>query len=159
MLWRYTAKGADGSSLVVVNGIVYFTSTNKDQGPYYVSALRASDGAVLWHHASYGYAPVVVNGVTYVTSQDGLVALRARDGALPWRYAPANTGFYGLTLLDGVVYAEAAKYSPASTHTGYRALPIHPGALPCQDDQERALARKSGALAGRAFPPLGGDPV
>jgi outer membrane protein assembly factor BamB len=122
LLWRYTVKGAGGDSPVVVNGIVYVASEDG-----YLNALRTRDGKLLWRSPSYAYAPVIVNDVVYITSRDGLSALRARDGARLWRYALANTGFYGLTILDGVVYAEAAKYSPAttaSTHSGGYALQV-----------------------------------
>ena len=126
LLWRYTARGPVAGSLAV-NGIVYVLITNIGQSPDYLEALRASDGKLLWRSPSYAYPPVVVNGVVYVTSKDGLSALRARDGALLWRYALANTGFTGPTILNGVVYAVATKYSPdttASTHSGGYALQV-----------------------------------
>ncbi len=125
LLWRYTTKGAGGDSPVVINGIVYVLSTNIDQGPDYLEALRASDGKLLWRSPGSAYPSAVVNDIVYVASHDGLSALRARDGALLWRYALANTDFFLQTILDGVVYAEAAKYSldtTASTHTGGYAL-------------------------------------
>jgi len=126
VLWRHIAKGPVGASLEV-KGIVYVLITNIDQSPDYLEALRASDGKLLWRSSSNAYAPVVVNNVVYVTSRDGLSALRARDGTLLWRYALAGTGFSGPTILDGVVYTIATKYSPdttASTHTGGYALQI-----------------------------------
>lgn len=110
LLWRYTAKGQVAVSLVV-NGIVYLLDTNIDQGPDYLEALRANDGKLLWRTPSYDYLPVIVNNVLYITSQTGLAALRARDGTLLWRYTLANTGFAGPTVVDGVVYAVAFKYS------------------------------------------------
>jgi outer membrane protein assembly factor BamB len=121
LLWRYTAGGLVAESLAV-KGIVYVLGTDPD----YIYALRASDGKLLWRSPGYAYPPVVVNDVVYITSRDGLSALRARDGILLWRYTLANTGFSLQTILDGVVYAEAAKYSPAttSTHTGGYALQI-----------------------------------
>ena len=119
LLWHYTARGAGIDSPVVIHGIVYVASEDG-----YLNALRTSDGKLLWHSPGYAYPPVVVNDVVYMTSRDGLSALRARDGVLLWRYTLANTGFSLQTILDGVVYAEAAKYSPAitSTHTGGYAL-------------------------------------
>ncbi len=127
LLWHYTAKGTGGGSPVVINGIVYVLSTNVDQGPDYLEALRASDGKLLWRFPSYASGPAVVNHVVYVTSRDGVSALRERDGALLWHYALAGTDFFLQTILDGVVYAEAAKYPPATTaltHTGGYALQI-----------------------------------
>ncbi len=119
-LWRYTARGPVAGSLAV-NGIVYVLITNIDQSPDYLYALRASDGTFLWRTPSYAYSPVVIKGVVYITSQAGLSALRASDGKLQWRYALADTGFSGPTIVDGVLYTVAFKYSPdttASTPTG-----------------------------------------
>src|SRR6266571_1403691 len=121
LLWRYTARGPV-PTVLAVNGIVYVASEDG-----YLNALRTSDGKLLWRSPSYAYAPVIINDVLYVTSRDGLSALRARDGALLWRYALASTGFSGPTILDGVVYTLAAKYSPDttdSTHTGGYALQV-----------------------------------
>ena len=121
LLWRYNAKGQVVDSLVV-NGIVYVLDTI-DLGPDYLEALRASDGKLLWRSLSAAYPPLVVNGVVYLTSQDGLSALQASDGSLLWRYALANTGFSWPTVLNGVVYTVAIKLSSdtaASTPTaGY----------------------------------------
>lgn len=129
LLWRYTAKGQVAVSLAV-NGIVYLLDTNIDQGPDYLEALRASDGTLLWRTPSYDYLPVVVNNVLYITSQAGLSALQASDGTLLWRYALVGTGFAGPTILDGVLYTVAFKYSPdapISTPTaGYARLVTAP---------------------------------
>ena len=121
LLWRYTARGPV-PTVLAVNGIVYVASEDG-----YLNALRTSDGKLLWRSPSYAYAPVIINDVLYVTSRDGLSALWARDGAMLWRYALASTGFSGPTILDGVVYTLAAKYSPDttdSTHTGGYALQV-----------------------------------
>src|SRR6266700_2346105 len=126
LLWRYTTAGPVNDPPVVVDGIVY-VNANVDQGlgylTGYVYALRASDGALLWRYTNgsfvyngYVYQPTVVAGEVYIASQDGtLSALRA------------STGFSGPTILDGVVYTLAAKYSPDttdSTHTGGYALQV-----------------------------------
>lgn len=121
LLWRYTARGPVAGSLEV-NGIVYVLITNIDQSPDYLYALRASDGKVLWETPSYAYPPVVVNNVLYITSQAGLSALRAQDGALLWRYALADTGFSGPTIVDGVLYTVAFKYPSATPTAGYRLI-------------------------------------
>ncbi len=119
LLWRYTAEGSMATP-VVVNGIVYVDIDQSPDNPNYLYALRASDGKFLWRTPSYAYAPVIVNGVVYITSQAGLSALRASNGAQLWRYALAGTdfsGFSGPTIVDGVLYAVATKYPPPDTST------------------------------------------
>ncbi len=78
-------------SLSVAGGICYASSTTG-----VVTAMRASDGAVLWHHASgkAGEGSVtVVDGVIYLAplypsgstaSTVTIEALRARDGSQLW---------------------------------------------------------------------------
>ncbi len=130
LLWRYNTAGpvaGPNSPPIGVDGIVY-VSADVDQGlgnvTGYVYALRASSGTLLWRYTTEGYvySPTVANGVVYVSLMAGsLAALRASDGKPQWRYALADTGFSGPTIVDGVLYTVAFKYSPdttASTPTG-----------------------------------------
>jgi outer membrane protein assembly factor BamB len=67
LISRWTGTG--GTSPLVANGIVYIARSNL------VSALNATDGAVLWsdnHIASIHWEnPVVANGMLYLTDQGG----------------------------------------------------------------------------------------
>src|SRR5260370_11170505 len=82
-------------TLALANGVVYtagsrFTSST---GSGSLSALRASDGSLLWQVSvdSPGLStPLVASGVLYVASiLDGMVyALHTRDGSPLWRGAP-----------------------------------------------------------------------
>lgn len=66
------------------NNIVYVASTN---GLLY--ALRAGNGALLWHFAAPRAvalsAPFVVNGVVYAGASDGYL-YAIRSGKLLWRF-------------------------------------------------------------------------
>jgi outer membrane protein assembly factor BamB len=76
-----------------------------------VSALNASNGTLLWHHATQGSAywqPLEVNGIVYAGSSTNswpsiLYALRASDGTLLWQYT-ANNSIATPTVANGVVY-------------------------------------------------------
>ncbi len=96
-------------ALTIVDGVAYVGSQDG-----IVSALRTSDGAVLWHFMTKGSAdgqPIVVNGVVYVsTALDrgaaSVYALRARsDGSLLWQDKLNGPTGGMLTVVDGVVYA------------------------------------------------------
>lgn len=93
--------------LTIVDGVAYASSVHGT-----VSALRITDGSLLWRYTTRGSvyeSPLVVNGVVYVDSADKSVyALRASDGSLLWRYTTAG-GFDGYPLaapvmVNGVVY-------------------------------------------------------
>ncbi len=79
--------------LTIVDGIAYVSAVDG-----VVSALRISDGALLWHYRTDGSVdgpPLVVNGAVYVSANvdkgaGHLYALRADDGTLLWRYATDN---------------------------------------------------------------------
>ncbi len=93
--------------LTIVDGVAYAGSVHGT-----VSALRITDGSLLWRYTTGGSvdeSPLVVNGVVYVDSADKSVyALRASDGSLLWRYSTAG-GFDAYFVLapvmaNGVVY-------------------------------------------------------
>ena len=108
VLWHTKIDGAVEESPVVVNGIVYVGSFVGQYGPAYFSALRASDGTVLWRYSSnsYIYAPIMGDGVIYIASQGNEVtALRASDGTSLWHFtAPPGSGYQITSLLKGVLY-------------------------------------------------------
>jgi outer membrane protein assembly factor BamB len=88
----------------------YYTSTSNSA----VLALRTSGGTLLWHQKIKGsaeQAPLVANGVVYVTSYVNpngpahVYALRASDGSLLWRYSNTNYSYLSLSTSDSnVVY-------------------------------------------------------
>lgn len=84
LIWQYDAIGqSQYSSPVVVNNIVYVTSSDKN-----VYALNAATGELIWKYATAGEIltpPAVANGVLYVNSGSGTVyALNASTGVLVW---------------------------------------------------------------------------
>ena len=107
----------DPVSLSVVDGICYVSSPKG-----VVTALRVSDGSLLWRHAGR------TTGEESVTTVDGVVylapllpldstatsvtveALRARDGSPLWsRTFPTDApGFFQLTVVNRVVYVRSA---------------------------------------------------
>jgi eukaryotic-like serine/threonine-protein kinase len=107
-------------SLTVFAGVCYTSSTTG-----VVTAIRVSDGAFLWHHASgkAGEGSVtVVDGVIYLApllppdstvSTVTIEALHASDGSLLWfRTLPIDSPvFFQLTAVNTVVYiqSEAAR--------------------------------------------------
>ncbi len=96
-------------SVTTDNGVAYLST---DDNIAY--ALRLSNGAMLWRHNIDGpvdQAPLVANGVVYVTSfvgQNGpahIYALRASNGSLLWRYDNTNYSYLSLSTSDSnVVY-------------------------------------------------------
>jgi outer membrane protein assembly factor BamB len=103
-------------NITIAGGVAYlstsdsYTSTSNNA----VFALRTSNGALLWHQKIEGsadQAPLVANGVVYVTSYAGqngpayAYALRASDGSLLWRYSNTNYSYLSLSTSDSnVVY-------------------------------------------------------
>src|SRR5262249_27743275 len=89
VLWHSKIDGAVEEFPVGVNGIVYVSSFVGQYGPAYFSALRASDGTVLWRYSSnsYIYTPAMGGGMVYIASQgNDITALRASDGASLWHF-------------------------------------------------------------------------
>jgi len=104
-------------SLSVVDGICYATAPNG-----VVTALRVSDGSLLWRHAggkTGEESATVVDGVVYLTpllpldstaTSVTIEALRARDGSPLWsRTFPTDApGLFQLTVVNRVVYVRSA---------------------------------------------------
>lgn len=100
-------------SLSVASGVCYASSSTG-----VVTALRVSDGAVLWHHASgkAGEGSItVVDGIIYLAPLFSagstalavtIEALRAKDGAQIWsRTLPmASPSSFQFTVVNNVVY-------------------------------------------------------
>lgn len=112
IIWHLSLQKNEGMAnggVVVVNGIVYFATS---QGVVY--ALQASTGSLLWHTAQHttmgdlpnAATPVVANGMVYSADRLGLSAYAASDGKLMWQYRNAFPGPFTLspTVSNGVVY-------------------------------------------------------
>ncbi len=106
LLWQYSTDGSVETSPIVVNGVVYVTAY-VSYGPSHVYALRASDGKLLWSYTrnSSLSSPLVVDGVAYLASDDGLLAaLRASDGSVLWRREIKGQGVGIAEIVNGVIY-------------------------------------------------------
>jgi outer membrane protein assembly factor BamB len=103
-------------NITIAGGVAYLSTSD-----YYAStsnnavyALRTGNGALLWHQKIEGsadQAPLVANGVVYVTSYVGqngpayAYAFRASDGSLLWRYRNTNYSYLSPSTSDSnVVY-------------------------------------------------------
>lgn len=124
LLWRYATSGGSDDNPVMVNGVVYATtSVNGQSAALY--ALRADDGGLLWRYREGDSitTPIVKDGVVYVFSDDGkLAALQANEGYTLWQRTLDINMVQTLQLVDGVIYMAAAKITE-STATSHIASP------------------------------------
>ncbi|HYK37119.1 PQQ-binding-like beta-propeller repeat protein [Alloacidobacterium sp.] len=126
-----TGGSGFSSSPAVVNGVIYFGSTD---GTVY--ALSASTGAKLWG-AIIGTpvrsSPAVANGVVYIASAGAMLvspyvyALNANTGAVLWFYSTAQNVVSSPVVVNGVVYIASGEFD-ISSGTVY-ALNASTGAL------------------------------
>lgn len=93
VIWQYLSKAGETLPITVVQGVVYLAlytiNTNILTS---ITALRASDGILLWSYTPYTtyrqLLPVVGNDIVLIAWQDGSVdALRASSGILLWHRA------------------------------------------------------------------------
>ena len=106
LLWQYRSDGAVLQA-TVLNGVVYLTSgcggCYKDNGST-VDALRVSDGSHLWRYnidsrfsnLGGGYADpqvAVADGMVYIGTLHGIIALDATSGNKRWFHAADNYVF------------------------------------------------------------------
>jgi outer membrane protein assembly factor BamB len=104
-LWSYSAVGTYSDGPQVIDGVVYIAA-NTDGKPGNLYALRANNGSLLWRYttSSYVYDPMIFNGIAYIPSGDGLLALRTSDGHKLWSQ-PLDGNIGPIPLLsDGVLY-------------------------------------------------------
>ena len=117
-LWHETARGFSYNAPVVDNQVVY-VSASADNGSGTVYALRADNGAQLWHYATTTFTsvPLVVNGIAYLISDQGLSALRASDGQLLWRVPVEGNTNISPQVKNGVLYLTTTKISLEASAT------------------------------------------
>ena len=104
LLWTYTTGGFIQSSPAVVDGEIYFLSTD-----HYLYALNTS-GVRLWRYFTLNAgldssSPAVANGVVYVGAAHKLFAVNAATGKLSWDYTTGQEIFSSPSVANGVVYA------------------------------------------------------
>jgi outer membrane protein assembly factor BamB len=93
LIWQYPGKAGGSVPITVVQGVVYLALYTIGANILAsITALRASDGILLWSytpHTSYRQLlPVVGYDIVLIALQDGSVeALRASSGSLLWRRA------------------------------------------------------------------------
>ena len=107
MLWTFQTGSSVRSSPSVVEGVIYFGSSD---GRFY--ALYAHNGTHIWNYSigSKGVgdvtsSPLVADGVVYFGSKNGRVyALNATTGAHIWNYTTGASVVSSPTLADGILY-------------------------------------------------------
>jgi outer membrane protein assembly factor BamB len=108
-LWSFQTTGSGPTPLAtpaVDSGTVYIGASD---GSFY--ALDASNGSSLWNffYSLEGLnQPLVSNGVVYFTGQGGKVfAVQASTGSILWSFATFGVLFFGLSLVNGILYFDA----------------------------------------------------
>lgn len=98
LLWQFKSDRAVLQA-AVMDGVVYLSSgcglCFKDNGST-VDALRVSDGSHLWrYNIDPGFSPqvAVADGMVYVGTLHGIIALDANSGNKRWFHAADNNGF------------------------------------------------------------------
>jgi len=114
--WKFKAGGAIVSSPSAADGIVYFSSQDKN-----VYAVSSSNGGLIWKFATNARlvsSPAVVNGRVYIGPDDGTIyCFDAYNGSLIWStlaggyveayFAAAVNLRSSPTVVDGKVYVGA----------------------------------------------------
>ena len=142
----YTGSGVPaegGAELIVPLGGTHAGS---------LDAVRASDGAVLWHATLPGApnAPVLVGDTVYVSTDGGYVfAFNVATGAQRWRYQPPNfeVGVSSLAASGGLIYVCARRtfYALRATDGSLRWQITVPGSSD-RNHQQYAPAVVNGTL-------------
>jgi outer membrane protein assembly factor BamB len=107
-VWRRTLPDSSIESITFFQDtFLVQTYTNLLRGGH-ISALRGSDGAMLWQDALSEYVPyslVLQSGVVFVPSQTHITAFRWVDGRQLWRSSEASGGIQGpLIVANGALY-------------------------------------------------------
>jgi outer membrane protein assembly factor BamB len=118
LLWQHPVASSSflsyTASPAVANGIVYV-----GDGAGVLWALKAADGTLVWKYqtnSQFSFAATVLNGVVYVTEQNGnpafTYALDAATGTLSWKYASGTNQNSGgvQPATDGIRVYVAANF-------------------------------------------------
>jgi len=135
LLWRYNAHSVTPGLLDVSGSIVFNAEVSGLDSNFteYITALRGSDGHVLWRlrtAASDGPAfgiSAPADGVVYISANSGATyAVRVSDGALLWHVArapapgsPPVSAFVSPLVSNGVVYVTGKQEGGAGTQALY----------------------------------------
>ncbi|MGZ3601168.1 MAG: outer membrane protein assembly factor BamB family protein [Ktedonobacterales bacterium] len=125
VLWSKLLIQAEGKRIALAGDTLYMTTDMFGgeilfpQFAHGVYALRASDGAIRWHHDTTDPVispPLVVDGIVYAGVGASLVALRASDGTQLWQHplAIGSQPYLALWLAfsAGSVYAYGRQPNP-----------------------------------------------
>ena len=118
--WHFAA-GSNTYVSSVVNGLLYLSSQEGDNGPGTAYALRASDGSLLWSYKSSKTLdpPEVINGVAYVGAWDGtFYALQASNGKLLWHTALSGGSLWMQQVNDVLYVATQKVIYPTASNAG-----------------------------------------
>ncbi len=105
ILWQ--RKQGENSLRAIVDGIIVSTDQTGDN----VYGLDATNGALLWRHATPDIDHVqTMNDIVYVDTGNAaypafIYAFQPRSGALLWQYAQGPDGLGTVSVLNGRVYA------------------------------------------------------
>jgi outer membrane protein assembly factor BamB len=128
LVWKYATDGFNAAPPAVVNGTVYFGSSDG-----YVHALDAKTGALRWKRSVNGtvYAGVAVkNNTVYAGSTNGYVyAIDAGNGNLKWSAWAGNYVDSTPAVEYGKVYICADNWSSGAPGAILRAFNESNGAL------------------------------
>lgn len=133
VLWHYATQGSDDDWPVVVNGVVYATTSVNGQSAE-LFALRANDGAILWHYLlgngadSWAGWLTVGNGIVYASSYadtngdmsdeaGDIYALQSSTGTAMWHDRIQASSSSAL-LAGGVIYL-VGSYNNSTASVAY----------------------------------------
>ncbi len=125
-LWSYQMICCARSTFAVANGMVYVFAGG---GIGSISALRASDGRLMWNYATNGPSGAsltVANGILYAGMdgdiRGGVYAFQASTGKLVWKSQDTGGTMAAPLVVHGIAYV-------ASTNRSVYALNATTGAL------------------------------
>ena len=99
ILWE-SRTGAAAANPASANGLVVVTNTDN-----ILSALRVTDGNLVWKAANIDGEPSIHDGIVYVSgSDDKYYALRADDGSPVWKVANEFANNTINSFADGLMY-------------------------------------------------------
>ncbi|HEX4205454.1 MAG TPA: PQQ-binding-like beta-propeller repeat protein, partial [Ktedonobacteraceae bacterium] len=126
LLWSHHQQDCcTPGAIAVANGVVY---TFAGGGIGAISALRASNGTLLWNYPTNGPAGMfltVANGVLYAGmdgSRSGVSALNATTGKLLWNFQQFGQVLSAPVVVNGIVYSGASDRTLSAFNGGTGAL-------------------------------------